>query len=70
MSIKFVQVSYWVKKFFERKSAGGYLLLLAVIIAMVWANSPWKESYKKIGFESKEKGYNFTVLNECSLEKF
>src|ERR1044071_2342970 len=31
--------------FAARESSGGILLLLATIAALVWANSPWAQSY-------------------------
>ena len=30
------------------EAAGGILLLIATVIALVWANSPWEESYHGI----------------------
>jgi len=34
-----------LKRFMEVQAAGGVLLILATIIALVWANSPWGDSY-------------------------
>ncbi len=34
-----------VEAFLEAETAGGVLLMAAAAIALVWANSPWKESY-------------------------
>ena len=34
-----------VDNLLRNKPVSGVLLFLAVIIAMVWANSPWSESY-------------------------
>jgi NhaA family Na+:H+ antiporter len=34
-----------VQAFMAAESAGGILLLLAAVIAMVWANSPWGDAY-------------------------
>jgi NhaA family Na+:H+ antiporter len=31
--------------FAESKTTGGVLLLLCTVAALVWANSPWAESY-------------------------
>jgi Na+:H+ antiporter, NhaA family len=36
------------QSFLKIEAAGGILLLVATIIALVWANSPWAESYEKI----------------------
>ncbi len=33
------------QKFIHAESAGGILLLISTVIALVWANSPWSESY-------------------------
>ncbi|MBK8497501.1 MAG: Na+/H+ antiporter NhaA [Flavobacteriales bacterium] len=33
------------KEFLRDQSTGGALLFLMALVAMVWANSPWKESY-------------------------
>ncbi|MBI9041930.1 Na+/H+ antiporter NhaA [Lutibacter sp.] len=46
-----------VQKFIKIESFSGILLLAATIIALLWANSPWGESYRalwqyKIGFTS------------------
>jgi Na+:H+ antiporter, NhaA family len=31
--------------FAEHKTAGGILLLLCTVVALVWANSPWADAY-------------------------
>jgi Na+:H+ antiporter, NhaA family len=33
------------RRFSQRKSAGGLLLLLATVVSLVWANSPWEASF-------------------------
>ncbi|MHB0949937.1 MAG: Na+/H+ antiporter NhaA, partial [Gemmatimonadaceae bacterium] len=33
------------QEFFEDQTAGGLLLLACAAVAMIWANSPWAESY-------------------------
>jgi Na+:H+ antiporter, NhaA family len=33
------------QEFADKASAGGVLLIAAAIVALVWANSPWGESY-------------------------
>ncbi len=33
------------QEFANRASSGGILLIVAAIVALVWANSPWGESY-------------------------
>ena len=37
-----------VRQFLETEASGGILLLLAALIALVWANSPWKSSYRSL----------------------
>lgn len=32
-------------RFFSIEASGGILLLIATVVALVWANSPWKENY-------------------------
>ena len=34
-----------IRQFAEKEAAGGILLVICTIIAMIWANSPWSESY-------------------------
>ena len=33
------------QEFIHAQSTGGVLLLVATVMAMIWANSPWAESY-------------------------
>ena len=35
-----------VRRFLETEAAGGIILLVAAVVALVWANSPWRESYR------------------------
>jgi NhaA family Na+:H+ antiporter len=35
----------WVLDVLRQETVGGALLLLASVVALVWANSPWRESY-------------------------
>ena len=37
-----------VEAFLAAETAGGVLLMLAAAIALIWANSPWKESYQHL----------------------
>ena len=34
-----------LRDFFHAEAAGGIVLVAATVVALVWANSPWKESY-------------------------
>ena len=36
------------QKFFSTQASGGIILLICAVIAIVWANSPWSESYSTI----------------------
>ena len=35
-----------VREFFETETAGGIVLLVAAVVALVWVNSPFRESYE------------------------
>src|SRR5215204_3973111 len=37
-----------VVRFLHVEAAGGILLLLATVTALVWANSPWQSSYESL----------------------
>lgn len=37
-----------VREFLDTEIAGGVILLLATAIALVWANSPWRDSYQSL----------------------
>jgi len=44
------------QEFFQREASSGILLIIATILALVWANSPWADSYQalwhtKVSFE-------------------
>lgn len=43
-----VRVLAPLREFVRNESAGGALLLLATLVALVWANSPWKEAYASV----------------------
>lgn len=34
-----------VREFLHTEAAGGFALLVAALVALLWANSPWKEAY-------------------------
>ena len=51
-----VRDSTSIVKFLQKDSAGGILLILAAVAALVWANSPWSSSYlalrdARVGYE-------------------
>ena len=37
-----------LRQFLETEAAGGVVLLVAAVAAMLWANSPWSESYRTL----------------------
>jgi NhaA family Na+:H+ antiporter len=37
-----------VRRFLETEAAGGVVLLVAAVVALVWANSPWGDSYHTV----------------------
>ncbi len=37
-----------VRQFLETEAAGGVVLLVAAVVALAWANSPWGESYRTL----------------------
>ena len=37
-----------VRRFFETEAAGGVVLLAAALVALVWANSPWRSAYESL----------------------
>ncbi len=37
-----------LREFLHEESAGGIVLVAAVVVALVWANSPWKASYAEL----------------------
>ncbi len=43
------------QRFFKIEASGGIVLLIFTLIALVWANSPWSEIYRKIWH------YKFTI---------
>ena len=38
-----------VRRFLHVEASGGVVLLLAAIAALIWANSPWSDSYYNFG---------------------
>src|SRR5271156_3569863 len=50
-------------RFAKMEAAGGILLLIATVIALVWANSPWEESYHGIWHATFTVGFGKYVLS-------
>ncbi|GMU40735.1 MAG: Na(+)/H(+) antiporter NhaA [Chloroflexota bacterium] len=59
-----------IQSFINTETAGGVVLLVAALIALVWANSPWSHSYHEVlehhiavdlGFWSLDKSVHFWI---------
>ena len=37
-----------LREFLQTESAGGVVLVVAALVALVWANSPWKDAYQDL----------------------
>jgi NhaA family Na+:H+ antiporter len=67
-----------VQEFIQTEAAGGVLLLIGAIAALVWANSPWSESYHDLfhhhlsfdlGFYSVDETLHFWI-NDAAMVIF
>ena len=58
-----------VQRFLRIEAAGGFLLLGCTAIALIWANSPWRESYDSLWHTSLSLGFGEQTL-ELSLAHF
>jgi NhaA family Na+:H+ antiporter len=56
-----VQISLLAQEFTRLAASGGIVLLLATIVAMLWANSPWAGSY--LGLWDTELGFDLGGLH-------
>jgi Na+:H+ antiporter, NhaA family len=56
------------QKFIHAQSTGGVLLLAATLLAMLWANSPWAESYADVWDTPVSLTVGSHVLSETLLE--
>ena len=34
-----------INEFLHKEASGGILLIICTLIALIWANSPWSDSY-------------------------
>ena len=56
-----------VRDFLQIEASGGLLLILATVVALVWANSPWQESYESfIHFHISFEFGSFLTIDERS----
>jgi len=53
-----------VRQFLETEAAGGMVLLVAAVAALVWANSPWRASYEVLWHTDLSVGLGRFVLVE------
>ena len=67
-----------VQQFIATETAGGVVLLIAAVIALVWANSPWSHSYHELlehhfavdlGFWALDKSVHFWI-NDAAMVVF
>lgn len=56
-----------IRKVFGNQSTAGIMLFVAVVVAMVWANSPWHESYHHLWESEFEIGFRAFGLKPVSL---
>lgn len=65
-------------RFLAIEAASGILLLIATVIALIWANSPWKDSYASflsadVSFDAGPIGFHLTVqefVNDALMALF
>jgi NhaA family Na+:H+ antiporter len=55
-------------RFAKLEAAGGILLLVSTIVALVWANSPWAETYNELWNMHVSIGFGRFFLSETRLE--
>ncbi len=53
-----------LRQFLATESAGGLVLLVAAVVALVWANSPWHGSYEALWHTELSVGVGRFVLVE------
>lgn len=55
---------YPIKAFTSKEASGGIVLLICAIVALIWANSPWYESYFKLWHTEFTIGFKGFQLTE------
>ncbi len=53
-----------VQRFLDTEAAGGIVLLVAAVVAFVWANSPWSAGYQALWHTEVSVGFGRYVLRE------
>jgi len=51
MELNRIGTGYYGRKFIQQESAGGIILILVTVVAVVWANSPYYDSYHYLWHE-------------------
>ena len=62
-----------VLSFMRLEAAGGIVMLLAAVLALVWANSPWQQSYFDLfgaRIEIAFGGFHFHHLSELTIQEW
>ena len=56
----------WLARALKSETVGGLLLMAAAIVALVWANSAWSDSYESIvNFKVGPESLQFEFTFEC-----
>ncbi len=55
------------QEFFKSKATGGILLIVSALIALIWANSPWGDSYLSLWETKFTVGYGAATLSKPLL---
>ena len=53
-----------MRRFLETEAGGGVILLAAAVVALVWKNSPWRDSYRTLWSTELIVGLGRYVLTE------
>lgn len=56
-----------IQSFIKLETSGGILLLLCTVVALVWANSPWSNSYTSLWQTPFTIGFGEFVLNKAFI---
>jgi Na+:H+ antiporter, NhaA family len=59
-------IQQWITRIFKSQIIGSVLLIIATVVALVWANTPWHESYfhlweTPIGFSLGDMSFSLTL---------
>ena len=53
-----------LQRFLDTESSGAVVLLLSTVVALAWANSPWKASYETLWHTKLTLGFGDVVRTE------